>query len=318
MRKKEEYTLEEFAEYTGYSESSIRYKFNSSIREKVYKETGILFVKRGRGKNARYVEEGKNFQNVESLQKNELTLFDVNSKKIININHNYLSLPNEFEFPLFFVCVLKGAYSGTPQEVLSYIDYPNTKRNREKILESIKVLMDKKILFGAFDPTDEEHFLVALTSAAQGEYSFTIELVKLCKKLVGDKRKMLFPMIKFLGWILKYEISGIAAKKSHLFKGVEVAKELDISYYQLRECRDILVKEEIASFAPKRDRVKFKLSDGDYYQILEEDYKAKETDQIEEIYSCKGTEFSLFLNFEGKYGKDFFNIYKQLFERAKK
>lgn len=234
----EDLTLEQFQERFGLSESAITRSFPRTVKS-ILKKYGCVVTKEGRGKNAVYHVEEKDWDYVR-----ENTVFLEPEKEIIFLCKDLIL--QDFEFLLFITLSATpyGCFRGTYGEYLDYIEKPRTKSNRDKLKKARDILVDKNIVLWAEDPCNKELFIAGLSDRGGKLLSLSSNRIKECKRIMKKYKKRewynIFKVYTILDVIRKDSpelLSGISSKY--------IGYLLGLSSNQVRDILNILSRENL-------------------------------------------------------------------------
>lgn len=225
-------TKAELSQILNISINTIEKKFKNLQNN--YKKKGIIIEKKGKGENSEYF-----IKNLYFKPKN--TLYE-EKDKVIYFNNEIIEWPNFCSLIAFSLLVINSKQTAV---LMSYVDFLNyleikpTINNIKNLKKAFEWMNENKIINYMKDNLEpEKAFMASWIYSYTKTYKMQIQFFNDCKKLIkkyNKDNKWIIALMKT--WIGLLEIN------NEVYTVNEFTYKFNISSYQFKECKDILIKE---------------------------------------------------------------------------
>ena len=222
-------TRKELCEQYNIAESTIKNNL-SRVQKTFLDKHNLILTKIGRGENADY--------QVVSASQNDgraLTITKESKRQFMLAKHEFANLV-DFNFMVFLgICMTPmGAFYGSYDDFLDYVEVKRTKSNLNNLKEALQVLADKDYIRYEHDKTNKDYFNVYLYYATRKDMAISIDMIQRCQQLAKQNNKQSWvPLLKT--WI---GIQYVYDKQPYTME--RLSQITGLSAYQIRESKKIL------------------------------------------------------------------------------
>ena len=221
--------------YDFISEKSLKTNFKRVVAQ-IEKRTGDRLSKTGRGDKVDY-QIVKKEDNIYALT------LENEKEKLIRVDVDTLHLAN-FAFVVFLgvVATPQSIFRGTYVDFLRYLGYEPTAANILNLKGALNDLLDRRIIYGGTDPSNEDWFFAGLYRIIEEQMGAQISQIKICRE-IADKNNM-----QSDGWVkLLKTLIGVSmvAETQEVFKMSTLAEYTGLTEAQLRRTHKLLQENNI-------------------------------------------------------------------------
>lgn len=187
-------TAEELADAYGLSVSSIQSNFPRT-QKTIFKHTGDIIEKEGRGKNARYIIKDMSRDD----PKRAVTIFQSQENNALPMESAVGLMDINF---FTFVCIVgspQSVFRGSYYDLLKYMDIEPTPEDAGVIRQVLRKLADENLIMFIEDDSapNDPYFMAGIRRKAEKEMNLEIDiLVRLQEIARAQKRKSWVPLMK--------------------------------------------------------------------------------------------------------------------------
>lgn len=226
-------TRKELSEKYNLKESSIKSNF-SRIQASMLKKYGLILTKTGRGDNTDY-----QVTDSEGNEGRALAMSQETNRQIMIAKDSLKAM--DFNFIVFLgICMTPmGAFYGSYEGFLEYIELPKTKENVQILKDALNDLRASEYIEYIIDKTNNDYFNVFIFRKVREDMAISLDMTMRCQKLAKQNKKQSWvPLLKtWVGMQYVYD--------KQPFTVAELCAITGLTPYQIRESKKILEKDNL-------------------------------------------------------------------------
>lgn len=226
-------TRKELSEKYNLKESSIKNNFGR-IQTSMLKKYGLILTKTGRGDNTDY-----QVTDSEGNEGRALAMSQETNRKIMIAKDSLKAM--DFNFIVFLgICMTPmGAFYGSYEGFLEYIELPKTKENVQNLKDALNDLRASEYIEYIIDKTNNDYFNVFIFRKVREDMAISLDMTMRCQKLAKQNKKQSWvPLLKT--WV---GIQYVYDKQP--FTVAELSAITGLTPYQIRDSKKILEKDNL-------------------------------------------------------------------------